>query len=123
MYVKWSYYFFTGFEFICAQSPSNMRCLLIGIFFSIQGSFSLLSVLLQYTFSRHTVYDHPFKAHTGYTCTFWYYLIYVCLCSFGLLLYFLAACKYKRRQRDDVFSDMQLIEEFFRTGAVAYPFT
>ena len=95
-----------------------MRCLLIGIFFSVQGTFSLFSVLLQYLFSWERVYSHPFQSLTGYTCAFWYYLVYVCICFFGLLLYFLAAYRYKQRQRDDVFSDMRMIEDFFRTGAV-----
>lgn len=112
-----------GFEFICAQSPRNMRCLLIGIFFSIQGLFSFLSVLLQYMFSYSTVYTHPFRDITGYTCAFWYYFIYVCVCLFGLLLYFIVACRYKRRQRDDVFNDMTMIEEFFQTGALVDPFS
>lgn len=100
-----------------------MRCLLIGIFFSIQGFFSLLSVLLQYLFSWSTLYNHPFRGATGYTCAFWYYFIYVCVCLFGLLLFFIVACRYKRRQRDDVFNDMAMIEEFYLTGALAYPFT
>lgn len=111
-----------GFEFICAQCPYNMRGLLIGIFFSIQGSSSLLSVVLQYIFSWETVYTYPFRGLTGYTCAFWYYLIYVSVCFFGLFLYFLVAIRYKRRRRDDVFSDMRMIEEYFHTGAIAHPF-
>ena len=101
-----------------------MRCLLIGIFFSVQGTFSLLSVLLQYTFTWSSVYSHPFRGVTGFTCAFWYYFIYVCVCIFGLLLYFLAAYRYKRRERDDVFSDMRMIEEFFHAhGEIPHTFS
>ena len=108
----------TGFEFISAQSPSNMRSLLIGVFFSIQGMFSLLAVLLQYTFSWDRVYDYPFMGRTGYSCAFWYYLILIVLSLAGLLVYFTVAAKYKRRQRDDVFNSLTLIEEYYSSGGV-----
>ena len=104
-----------GFEFICAQSPENMRGLLVGIFFSIQGTFSLLSVLLEYIFKLRAVYSYPFLVRTGLTCAFWYYFILVGLSVVGLTVYLLVAMRYKRRQRDNVFNDMNMIEEYFTT--------
>ena len=107
---------FSGFEFICAQSPYNMRGLLIGIFFSIQGLFSLFSLLLQYTFSWHRVYDYPFQERTGLPCEFWCYLIFVLVSFIGLLVYFVISCKYKRRKREDFFDEVTMIEEYYSSG-------
>ncbi len=96
-----------------------MRGLLIGLFFSVQGTFSLLAVLLEYLFSWSKVYTYPFVGKTGFTCGFWYYLILVCLSIVGLLAYILTACRYKKRQRDDKFiTSVALVEECFRPGAV-----
>lgn len=110
------YLFHAGFEFICAQSPYNMRGLLIGIFFSVQGTFSLISVILQYLFRWHKVYGYPFIGKTGYTCAFWFYIIFTGLSVLGLFLYCLVAYKYKKRQRDDVFNEIAVIEEYFTSG-------
>lgn len=108
-----------GFEFICAQAPYNMRGLLVGLFFSIQGLFSLISILLQYTFSQHAVYSYPFQGKTGLSCGFWYYFILVLISFLGLLLYFLAAHTYKQRQRDNRFdTTITMLEGYFESGAV-----
>ncbi len=98
---------FTGFEFTCAQTPYNMRGLLIGIFFSVQGMFSLLSVLMQYLFMT-SQYTFP-----TLTCSGWYYLVLLCFSVFGFLFFVLVACKYKRRRRDEVFNSVTLIEEHY----------
>ena len=95
-----------------------MRGLLIGIFFSIQGTFSLISVMLQYLFSWHDVYNYHFVGNTGYTCEFWFYFIFTGLSAVGLFLYFLVAYKYRKRQRDDVFNEITMIEEYFTSGLV-----
>ena len=93
-------YFFTivGFEFICAQSPYNMRGLLIGVFFSFQSLFSLASLLLQFVFSSKKIYGYPFLGRTGQTCAFWYFLIAIGVSVLGLAFYAVVACKYKRRK-------------------------
>ena len=96
-----------------------MRGLLVGLFFSIQGLFSLISILLQYTFSQHAVYSYPFQGKTGLSCGFWYYSILVLISFLGLLLYFLTAYKYKQRQRDKNFdTTITMLEGYFESGAV-----
>ena len=96
-----------------------MRGLLVGLFFSIQGLFSLISILLQYTFSQHAVYSYPFQRKTGLSCGFWYYSILVLISFLGLLLYFLTAYKYKQRQRDkNLDTTITMLEGYFESGAV-----
>ena len=89
-----------------------MRGLLIGIFFSMQGAFSLVSLLLQYLFMESQLL-HNLKVITGLSCGSWYYLVLLSLSMFGLLFYVVASCKYKRRKRDDVFNEVTLIEEHY----------
>ncbi len=95
-----------------------MRGLLIGLFFSIQGTFSLLATLLEYLFSWSKIYSYPFVGKTGLTCAFWYYLVLVCISVLGFCAYIVTACRYKNRQRDDIFSSVAIVEECFRPGAV-----
>lgn len=102
-----------GFEFICAQSPYNMRGLLVGIFFSIQGLFSLLSVLLEHVFKLRVVYTYPFLSVTGLSCAFWYYVVLGGISVLGLVAHLVVAHRYKRRQRDSIFNDVNMIEEYF----------
>lgn len=107
-----------GFEFICAQSPYNMRGLLVGIFLSFRSLFSLTSLLLRFIFSSKAIHSYPFSDKTGQTCAFWYYLIAAGTSILGLVFYGVVACKYKRRKRDDVFNEVALIEEYFTSCTV-----
>ena len=111
-------FIFTGFELICAQSPYNMRGLLIGVFFSLQDLFSLVSFLLEFTFSSKAVSSYPFLGKTGRTCAFWYLLVTIGVSVLGLVFYCVVAWKYKRRKRDDVFNEVTLIEEYFTSCVV-----
>lgn len=95
-----------------------MRGLLIGLFFSVQGTFSLLAALLEHIFSLEEVYTYPFMRKTGLTCAFWYYLTLTCVSAIGLVGYFVTACRYKNRRRDDLVNSVTLIEECFRPGPV-----
>lgn len=95
-----------------------MRGLLIGIFFSFQGLFSLVSLLLQFVFSTEDVYGYPFQNKTGQSCGFWYYLVAIGVSLLGLMSYGVVSCKYKRRKRDDVFNEVTLIEEYFTSCVV-----
>ena len=107
-----------GFEFICAQSPYNMRGLLIGVFYSVQGLFSLASSLLQFTFSSKGVRSYPFLGKTGQTCAFWFFLVAIGASVLGLAFCWVVAWKYKRRKRDDVFNEVTLIEEYFTSCVI-----
>ena len=95
-----------------------MRGLLIGVFFSFKGLFSLASLLLQFAFSSEDVNSYPFLGKTGHTCAFWYYLTAIGVSILGLVFYMVVACKYKRRKRDDVFNEVTLIEEYFTSCVV-----
>lgn len=110
--------YYAGFEFVSSQAPYNMRGLLIGLFFSIQGIFSLLSVLIQYLFSQEQATEFTFKAVTWYSCAFWFYLALACLAAFGVIVYVVAACRYKKRKRDDMFNQVGMLEEYFSSGRI-----
>ena len=95
-----------------------MRGLLIGMFFSLQGLFSLTSLLLQFTFSYKDIYSYPFLGKTGRTCAFWFFLVAIGVSVLGLVFHWVVAWKYKRRKRDDVFNEVTLIEEYFTSCVV-----
>ena len=95
-----------------------MRGLLTGVFFSLQGLFSLTSLLLQFTFSSKDIYIYPFLGKTGQTCAFWFFLVAIGVSVLGLAFYWVVAWKYKRRKRDDVFNEVTLIEEYFTSCVV-----
>lgn len=95
-----------------------MRGLLIGVFFSLQGLFSLTSLLLQFTFFSKDIYSYPFLGRTGQTCAFWFFLVAIGVSVLGLVFYWVVAWKYKRRKRDDVFNEVTLIEEYFTSCVV-----
>lgn len=84
-----------------------MRGLLIGVFFSVQGISSLLSVLVQYLFTTSR------NVYPIFSCGGWYYFAIMCCAIFSFLFYLIVACRYKRRKRDDLFSSVALIEEHY----------
>lgn len=112
------FFFPTGFEFICSQAPYNMRGLLIGIFFSIHGLFSLVAILVEYLFVVTPLNESTARAVTEYSCAFLFYLILMCLAMLGMGVYVIAACRYKRRKRDDTFNQVGMLVGFFSSGQV-----
>ena len=90
-----------------------MRGLLVGIFFSIKGLFTLLALLLQYIFTLDAVTAYPFLDRTAMPCSFWYYFTVLAVSLLGLILYCCVSHKYKKRKREDVFNEVARLEEYF----------
>ncbi|XP_064396313.1 solute carrier family 15 member 4-like [Halichondria panicea] len=90
-------------EFVCAQSPYNMRGLLTGyMMFLLFLSFSLNNFSGLLLFSNHTLYlDHIIRS------------IYTALSVIGLVLYCLLARWYKRRVRDEDYNAHRVVEEVY----------
>ena len=99
-------------EFICAQSPYNMRGMLIGVYYSFRGLFNLLGgcVLLIVTFSYQNSPDLENPPCGG----IYYSLITVCA-IIGLVVYVCISRKYRRRQRDDrsLLEQYNFVEQYY----------
>ena len=101
-----------AFEFVCAQSPYNMRTLATGystmsFFFPI-----LMGTLLHLSFDKFC---------TGSYCSVIRCSISTALGIVGFLLHCILARWYKRRVRDDIYSPQRLVEEVYDRYLSAQP--
>ena len=92
------------FEFVCAQSPYNMRALVTGyaallIYSSLSVSYLLLSVFTK--FRTDLYYSIVVNSIT------------VALAVIGFLLHCILARWYKRRVREDIYNPHRLVEEVY----------
>lgn len=90
---------FSGLEFICAQAPSNMKGLVLGITYTLYGLGSILQVALSIPFIAPSVgvWDGA-----PLTCGIWYFLIQGLIITASALMVALMIKTYKRRKRMDV---------------------
>ena len=105
----------TVLEFISAQSPQSMKGLLVGVFFAIRGLFQFLNSIIIIPFSlKHPwasgeMLEHPPVTNCGFV-----YLLFTCVVGgIGLILFSVAAKKYKFRRRDEGLFLQQDIEEVY----------
>ena len=105
-------------EFISAQSPQSMKGLLIGVFFAIRGLFQFLNSIIIIPFSlKHPwasgeMLEHPPVTNCGFV-----YLLSTCVVGLiGLILFSMAAKKYKYRARnaEDLFRQADIEEIYDR---------
>ena len=101
-------------EFISAQSPHSMKGFLVGIFFAIKGLFQFLESITIIPFSlNHPLGIHKSKASSFISCGF-LYLLFTCVVGLvGMILFFVAARKYKNRIRDEVTFHQRDVEEIY----------
>ena len=85
----------SGLQIIVAQAPHSMKGMLIGLFYFVNGPYTLLAMLLMLPFS------FPFKDHrvTYPSCGFGYYLSNTVIAVVALMLYSVVAKRYRYRQR------------------------
>ena len=102
-------------EFISAQSPQSMKGFLIGLFFAIRGFFQLLNALITVPFSlknpwaSREMLEHPPVTNCGFV-----YLLFTCVVGLiGLILFSVAAKKYKYRARNEGMFRQMDVEEIF----------
>ena len=107
--------FTTALEFISAQSPHSMKGLIVGLFFTINTFFQLLGSLALIPFSLKDIWEsesmieHPPVTNCGFG-----YLLFVCFIALaGLIVFSVAAKKYKLRERDDKPYDYQYVEDAY----------
>jgi hypothetical protein len=105
----------TTLEFISAQSPQSMKGLLVGVFFAIRGLFQFLNSIviiplsLKQPWASREMIEHPPVTNCGF--------VYLALTSvtglIGLILFSLAAKKYKYRTRDEGMFRQHYVEEIY----------
>lgn len=106
--VQWLGFNIAAFEFICAQSPYNMKGLLTGLAFV---------VILLAQFLGNIVYDvwsHAWKEKdSAISCGTWYYAFTSLIGLAGLILLVVVARWYKRRERDDIIDEQRFVEIYY----------
>ena len=98
-------------EFISAQSPHSMKGLLVGVFFSVQGFFRLLGIIVILPLSLTQPW--PKTLPSVVSCCFVYFLFILMTGLLGFLLFIIAAKKYKYRERDDISHYQRDIEDVY----------
>ncbi len=91
------------YEFICAQSPSSMKGLLIGLSFSVKGVFQALGAAFAIP-----LYLHQFR---GYDLLYYGINIALALVTLAIFSYF--ARRYQYRERDDICDVYRYAEEYY----------
>jgi peptide/histidine transporter 3/4 len=90
--------FIPAYEFICAQAPFNMRGLLVGCFYALQGLASGISALLLFIFAEG--YTGHKSLHTLHGCDFSFSVVILLFGVVGLIAYSVVVRWYKKRERD-----------------------
>ena len=98
--------YISAWKFICCQSPQHMKGLLFGLFFAIRDLFQFLGIVLIFPFL------YAWKLQLA-RCQFGYYLLNICIGMASLILYTIAARKYKYRKRDDICNIYQYAEDYY----------
>ena len=99
-------FYTAAYEFLCAQSPNAMKGLLIGTFFAIKGFFQLIGALIVLPFTAVYTTLRP-------SCGSAYYLVTILISLAGLVVYVVAARKYKYRQRDEPDNVYRYAEDYY----------
>ena len=96
------------FEFVCAQTPYNMKGLIIGLALS---AVALSSVLSGATF---TTWAHAWFQPVMYpTCVFWFHLFLILVTIVGLVMFCMVAKWYKKRERNEPVHEQKFVEDFY----------
>ena len=105
----------TSLEFISAQSPQSMKGLLVGVFFAIRGLFQFLNsiIIIPLSFKKpwasHEMIEHPPVTNCGFV----YLLVTSVTGLIGLILFSVAAKRYKYRRRDEGWFRQHDVEEIY----------
>ena len=105
------------FEFICSQSPTSMKGLLIGLVYAIKGLFQLIAALVTIPFMIAPKWTNwisfQYYEATFPSCGFYYYLMGLVVGVPSLLVYVWVARKYNNRVRDEPSNIRQYAEEYY----------
>ena len=106
--VQWMILNIAVFEFICAQSPYNMKGLLLGLGLSVTMAAGTIGEAVYFAWSQswETEYSTP-------SCGFWYYLFTALIGIIGLVVLVIVAKWYRRRERDEVVNVQVFAENYY----------
>jgi len=92
------HYVHAGMEFVYAQSPKDIKGLMIGIFYLFVALSSILpTAMLSFRYKL-------FSSH--FTDSTWYNIFLLVIAVLGFLFFLWVAIHYKRRRRDDEEADI-----------------
>ena len=102
-----------AWEFICAQAPYSMRGLLIGAVWASEtiGSVTAYMIKISWYFGSGKGRAIAHSSHVG--CGGFYFLSMFFICLLGLVLYCIAACRYRPRMREEAEDQQLLVEEVY----------
>ena len=108
----------TSLEFISAQSPYFMKGLLVGVYFALKGLSQFISSVIMVPISlKHVTWDPSHvvlnKIPPIISCGFMYLLIACVMGLIGLIMFSIAAMKYRYRDRGDQMYIQRDIEEVY----------
>ena len=94
------------FEFMCAQSPYNMRGLLLSLFVPLVHIASTLTSDFVHSLIPKTCFTEPW-------CSLTLISVKMVLCLIAFLMFCVVARWYKMRVRDETYSTQQVVEEVY----------
>ena len=105
----------TTLEFISAQSPQSMKGLLVGVFFAIRGLFQFLNsiIIIPLSLKKLWASKEMIERRPVTNCGFVYLLLTSVTGLIGLILFTLAAKRYKYRTRDEGMFHQHEVEEVY----------
>ena len=98
--------YISAYEFVCCQSPQHMKGLLFGLFYATRAFYQFVaSSLLLMVIKKWN--------STIMTCRSGYYLLHILIGVMTLILYTVAAKRYKYRKRDDICNVYKYAEDYY----------
>lgn len=94
-------------DFICAQTPYNMKGLMIGVAFTALLMFVIPGVLLI------GVWDETVRRHDSSRCGIWFFLTSLSVTVVASILLVVVVRRYKARERDDIAMSQAIVEEVY----------
>ena len=106
----------TALEFIAAQSPQSMKGLLVGVLSAIRGLFQFLNSIIIIPFPlKHPWASGKLLELPPVTNCVFVYLLFTCVVGLiGLILFSVAAKKYKYYMRDEGWFRRYYIEDVYK---------
>ena len=95
-------------EFIIAQSPHTMKGILIGFYYVIRFGLAGVFAIIQKFFCKY-VYSAMSCSEVSS------YIVITIIALLSFIMYCIAACKYKLRERDEVINVHTFAEEYYGT--------
>ena len=100
--------FVSLFEFICAQTPYDMKGLIVGLgFCAVALSETLVGVsLIPWVLAWPQPQTYP-------TCAFWFYLFVILVTVVSLVIFCIVAKWYKKRERNELLHQQRFVEDYY----------